>query len=67
MIVINGLNDREHPDKLRLLAARDGAQLDEVMNTEQHALYVAATRAQGHIRMSGVDSVSEFSVDLLGE
>ncbi|WP_172330332.1 3'-5' exonuclease [Mangrovicoccus sp. HB161399] len=53
------------PDEARLLAARDEAQLDEVMATERHLLYVAATRARDRLWMSGVNPVSEFVTDLL--
>ncbi|WP_425044651.1 UvrD-helicase domain-containing protein [Primorskyibacter sp. S87] len=66
-VAIGGLNDGTLPDEMRLLAAKDEAQLDEVMNTERHLLYVAATRARDHLWMSGVAPVSEFLVDLLEE
>ena len=52
------------PDEHRLIAARDEGQLDEIMNTERHLLYVAATRARDHLWMSGVTPVSEFLADL---
>ncbi len=52
------------PDEGRLLAARDEAQLDEIMTTERHLLYVAATRARDFLWMSGVAPVSEFLSDL---
>lgn len=64
-VAIGALNDGTLPDEMRLLAARDEAQLDEVMNTERHLLYVAATRARDHLWMSGVEPVSEFLGDLL--
>lgn len=41
------------PDEKRILAARDIAQIDEVMSTERHLLYVAATRARDYLWMSG--------------
>ncbi|MBV7410867.1 3'-5' exonuclease [Maritimibacter sp. DP1N21-5] len=53
------------PDEARLLAARDEGQLDEVMSTERHLLYVAATRARDHLWMSGTEPLSEFLSDLL--
>lgn len=53
------------PDEERLLSARDEMQLDEVMVTERHLLYVAATRARDHLWMSGVEPVSEFLNDLM--
>lgn len=52
------------PDESRLLATRDEAQLDEVMSTERHLLYVAATRARDFLWMSGVEPLSEFLSDL---
>ena len=53
------------PLEHRLLTANDEAQLDEIMNTERHLLYVAASRARDHLWMSGVAPVSEFLEDLL--
>jgi len=53
------------PDETRLLAARDEAQLDEVMSTERHLLYVAATRARDFLWLSGNKPISEFLADLL--
>lgn len=64
-VAVVRLNDGVLPDETRLMAANDEAQLDEVMNTERHLLYVAATRARDHLWMSGVDPVSEFLVDIL--
>ena len=53
------------PDDQRFLAAKDESQLDEVMTTERHLLYVAATRARDYLWMSGVEPVSEFLNDLM--
>lgn len=64
-VAVAMLNDGVMPAERRLLAAKDEAQLDEVMNTERHLLYVAATRARDHLWMSGVDPVSEFLLDIL--
>ncbi|QPM91421.1 3'-5' exonuclease [Pseudooceanicola algae] len=64
-VAIAMLNDGVLPDESRLLAAKDEAQLDEVMNTERHLLYVAATRARDHLWMSGVAPTSEYFADLL--
>ncbi len=60
-----GLNHDVLPDNARLLAARDEAQLDEVMATERHLLYVAATRARDFLWLSGTEPVSEFLSDLV--
>jgi ATP-dependent exoDNAse (exonuclease V) beta subunit len=53
------------PLEARLLSANDEARLDEIMNTERHLLYVAASRARDHLWLSGVAPVSEFLQDLL--
>ena len=53
------------PDDQRFLAAKDESQLDEVMTTERHLLYVAATRARDHLWLSGVEPISEFLNDLM--
>ncbi|MBY6164168.1 UvrD-helicase domain-containing protein [Mameliella alba] len=64
-VAIAGLNDGVLPDENRLIAAKDEAQLDEIMNTERHLLYVAATRARDHLWMSGVTPISEYFADLI--
>ncbi|EDM71449.1 putative DNA helicase [Roseobacter sp. AzwK-3b] len=53
------------PLEERLLSANDEARLDEVVNTERHLLYVAASRARDQLWMSGVAPISEFLQDLL--
>ena len=42
----------------------DGADLEEVYNTERNLLYVACTRARDHLLLTGVDPASEFLEDL---
>jgi len=64
-VAIVGLDHDVLPDERRIMAARDEAQLDEVMATERHLLYVAATRARDYLWMSGVKPVSEFFSDLV--
>ena len=66
-VAVVALDHQILPDEGRLLAARDEAQLDEVMSTERHLLYVAATRARDYLLMSGVTPVSEFFSDLISE
>ncbi len=63
-VAVPRLVDDVIPDEARLLAARDEAHLDEIMTTERHLLYVAATRARDFLWMSGVAPVSEFLSDL---
>ena len=41
------------------------ADLEEVYTTERHLLYVACTRARGHL-LTGVEPASEFLDDLRG-
>jgi superfamily I DNA/RNA helicase len=53
------------PLEARMLAARDEAMLDEIMATERHLLYVAATRAREWLWISGVAPASEYIQDLL--
>lgn len=66
-VAVVALDHQILPDEERLLSARDEAQLDEIMTTERHLLYVAATRARDHLWMSGVVPVSEFLADLFHE
>lgn len=63
-VAVIALDQDVIPDESRLLATRDEAQLDEVMSTERHLLYVAATRARDFLWMSGVEPISEFLSDL---
>jgi ATP-dependent exoDNAse (exonuclease V) beta subunit len=39
--------------------------IDEIMTTELHLLYVAATRARERLWISGAGGISEFLEDLL--
>jgi ATP-dependent exoDNAse (exonuclease V) beta subunit len=52
------------PLQERIESVGDGADLEEVYNTERHLLYVACTRARDHLLVTGVDPASEFLVDL---
>jgi len=64
-VAVLALDQHILPDEERLLAAKDASQLDEIMSTERHLLYVAATRARDLLWMSGVRPVSEFMMDLM--
>lgn len=64
-VAVIGLDQDVVPLEDRLLMARDEAQVDEIMNTERHLLYVAATRARDRLWLSGVSPVSEFLQDLM--
>ncbi len=64
-VAVAALDHDKLPDEGRIYAARDEPQLDEVMATERHLLYVAATRARDHLWLSGIEPVSEFLTDIL--
>jgi mRNA-degrading endonuclease RelE of RelBE toxin-antitoxin system len=44
----------------------DDSDLDEVVATERHLLYVACTRARDHLLITSGNTCSEFVEDLLG-
>jgi superfamily I DNA/RNA helicase len=64
-VAVAALDHDKLPDEGRIYAARDEPQLDEVMATERHLLYVAATRARDQLWLSGVEPISEFLADIL--
>ncbi|TVS00828.1 MAG: DNA helicase, partial [Rhodobacteraceae bacterium] len=64
-VAVIGLDQDIVPLEDRLLMANDEAQIDEIMNTERHLLYVAATRARDRLWLSGVSPISEFLRDLM--
>ena len=53
-------------DAERIKAITDDSDLDEVVATERHLLYVACTRARDHLLITSGDTCSEFVEDLLG-
>lgn len=52
------------PSQQRIEDMGEGADLEDVYNTERQLLYVACTRARDHLMISGVEPVSEFLDDL---
>ena len=52
------------PQRARIEAVADEAELEDVYNTERQLLYVAATRARDRLLVSGVMPGSEFLRDL---
>jgi superfamily I DNA/RNA helicase len=64
-VAVARLDQRIIPDESRLLASRDEGELDEIMTTERHLLYVAATRARDFLWMSVSEPASEFFCDLV--
>ena len=53
------------PNAERIKAITDDSDLDEVVATERHLLYVACTRARDHLLITSGDTCSEFVEDLL--
>ena len=53
------------PNAERIKAITDDSDLDEVVATERHLLYVACTRARDHLLITSGGTCSEFAADLL--
>lgn len=64
-VVVMACDDEVVPLQSRLEDVADDAELEEIYNTERHLLYVACTRAQDRLLVSGVEPVSEFLDDLV--
>jgi superfamily I DNA/RNA helicase len=63
-VVVIACDDEVIPLQERIETAGDGADLQEVYDTERHLLYVACTRARDHLLVTGVDPASEFLDDI---
>jgi superfamily I DNA/RNA helicase len=63
-VVVMACDDEVIPSQARIEQVTDGADLEEVYNTERHLLYVACTRARDHLLACGVKPASEFLNDL---
>lgn len=63
-VMIVGCNDDMLPFEARVDRARDVDELQAIIETERHLLYVAATRAREQLAISAVDPASEFLADL---
>ncbi|MYC95311.1 MAG: AAA family ATPase [Caldilineaceae bacterium SB0661_bin_32] len=63
-VAVIACDDEVVPLQERIETVTDGADLEDVYNTERHLLYVACTRARDHLLVSGVDPASEFLDDL---
>lgn len=59
-VAVFGVNHDKLPNKDRLRGAQDEVPLDEILTTERHLLYVAATRARDSLWLSRAPPVSEF-------
>ena len=64
LLVLQGVVPRWQRGLLPQSRTGDGADLEEVYNTERHLLYVACTRARDHLLVTGVAPASEFLEDL---
>jgi len=57
-------DDEVIPLQSRVESVTDQADLEDVLNTERHLLYVACTRARDQLLVTSVDPASEFLDDL---
>ena len=62
-VVIMACDDEVIPLQERIETVGDGADLQEIYDTERHLLYVACTRARDHILLTAVNPSSEFLDD----
>ena len=63
-VALIGCEDLVIPSQYRLEQAKDEAELDEIMATERHLLYVAFSRARENVLITCVGTKSEFLIDL---
>ena len=64
-VAVMACDDEIVPLQERIETVADGADLEEVYDTERHLLYVACTRARDHLLITSVEPASEFLDDLL--
>ncbi len=62
-VVIIACDDEVIPLQERIETVGDGADLQEIYDTERHLLYVACTRARDHLLLTAVNPSSEFLDD----
>jgi superfamily I DNA/RNA helicase len=65
-VAVMACDDEVLPLQSRIENVVDGADLEDVYDTERHLLYVACTRARDRLLVSGVGPGSEFLEDLSG-
>jgi mRNA-degrading endonuclease RelE of RelBE toxin-antitoxin system len=65
-VVVMACDEDIIPNAERIKALTDDSDLEEVVATERHLLYVACTRARDHLLITSGDTCSEFVEDLLG-
>jgi len=63
-VVVMACDDEVIPLQTRIETVGDDGDLQEVYDTERHLLYVACTRARGHLLVTGVEPAAEFLDDL---
>ena len=63
-VAVMACDDEVIPLESRIESIVDESDLEDVYNTERHLLYVACTRARGHLLVTGVAPGSEFLDDL---
>jgi len=64
-VVVMACDDEVVPLQSRIQDIVDGADLQEVYNTERHLLYVACTRARDRLFITATEPASEFLDDLM--
>jgi mRNA-degrading endonuclease RelE of RelBE toxin-antitoxin system len=65
-VIVMACDEDVIPNAERIKAITDDSDLDEVVATERHLLYVACTRARDHLLITSGTTCSEFVEDLLG-
>lgn len=63
-VAVMACDDEVIPLQARIEAVADGADLEEVYDTERHLLYVACTRARDYLLITSAEPASEFLDDL---
>jgi hypothetical protein len=64
-VAVIACDDEVIPFQERIEAVGDGADLQEVYDTERQLLYVACTRARDNLIVTGTDPASEFLGDMM--
>jgi superfamily I DNA/RNA helicase/mRNA-degrading endonuclease RelE of RelBE toxin-antitoxin system len=64
-VAVMACDDEVLPLQERIESLADDAELEEMLNSERHLLYVACTRAREWLLVSGAKPESEFLQDLL--
>lgn len=64
-VVVMACDEDIIPNAKRIKAITDDSELEEVVATERHLLYVACTRARDHLLITSGTTCSEFVEDLI--